>query len=77
MGDVVAAWTKRGAMNAIRGYRLAVSPLLGPSCRFEPTCSAYALEAIERHGVLRGVGLAARRLLRCHPLRPGGLDPVP
>lgn len=62
---------------AIRGYQLAVSPLLGPRCRFYPSCSQYALEALERFGVLRGTYLAARRLLRCHPFHPGGYDPVP
>jgi putative membrane protein insertion efficiency factor len=61
----------------IRAYQLAVSPLIGPACRFEPTCSRYATEAIERHGPWRGGALAVRRLLRCHPFRPGGYDPVP
>ncbi len=61
----------------IRGYRLALSPLLPPSCRFQPTCSQYALEAIERFGPARGSWLALRRLLRCHPFHPGGYDPVP
>lgn len=61
----------------IRGYRYAISPLLPPSCRFHPSCSEYALEAIERHGPLSGGWLATRRLCRCHPWNPGGLDPVP
>ena len=61
----------------LRLYRLVVSPLYGPTCRFYPSCSAYALEAVERHGVLRGGWLAGRRLLRCHPWNPGGVDPVP
>jgi hypothetical protein len=61
----------------IRMYQLLISPLLGPRCRFYPSCSAYALEAILRHGVLRGPWLAARRLLRCHPWNPGGVDHVP
>ena len=61
----------------IRAYQLLISPLLGNHCRFYPSCSQYAREAIERHGVLRGSGLAVRRLLRCHPWHPGGVDPVP
>ncbi|HEY9644551.1 MAG TPA: membrane protein insertion efficiency factor YidD [Coleofasciculaceae cyanobacterium] len=61
----------------VQGYRLLISPLLGPSCRFQPTCSQYAIEAIDRFGVWRGTGLAVRRILRCHPLHPGGYDPVP
>ena len=61
----------------LRGYQLAISPLLGVSCRFHPTCSEYAREAIMKHGVVRGVWLAARRLARCHPWHPGGIDQVP
>ena len=61
----------------IRGYRLAISPLLGPRCRFYPSCSSYALEALERHGAVRGLWLALWRILRCHPWHPGGYDPVP
>ena len=61
----------------IHGYRRVLSPLLGPRCRFHPTCSAYALEAIERHGAARGSWLPARRIARCHPLNEGGFDPVP
>lgn len=61
----------------IRGYRYLLSPLLGPSCRFAPTCSCYAQDAIARHGALRGGWLALRRLSRCHPWHPGGYDPVP
>jgi putative membrane protein insertion efficiency factor len=61
----------------IRAYQLAVSPLLGPACRYAPTCSHYATEAIERHGAWRGGVLAVRRLLRCHPFHRGGYDPVP
>jgi putative membrane protein insertion efficiency factor len=61
----------------IRGYQLLISPLLGPRCRFYPSCSAYALEAVRVHGALRGTWLAVRRLLRCHPWNPGGVDMVP
>jgi len=61
----------------IRVYQRLISPLLGPRCRFHPTCSAYAVEALRVHGALRGSWLAARRITRCHPLNEGGLDPVP
>lgn len=61
----------------IRIYQLAVSPLLPKACRFYPSCSQYALEAVRRHGALRGSGLAAARLARCHPWNPGGVDFVP
>lgn len=67
----------RALVAAIRVYKRALSPLLPPSCRFEPTCSVYAAEAIARHGALRGSALAARRLLRCRPCVRGGYDPVP
>jgi uncharacterized protein len=62
---------------ALIGYRRFISPLLGPRCRFYPSCSAYALEAVQLHGALRGSWLAIRRLSRCHPFHAGGLDPVP
>ena len=70
-------WAGRAAVAAIRAYQLLVSPWLGPHCRFTPSCSAYAAEAIRRHGVLRGTAYGMRRLARCHPLRAGGFDPVP
>ncbi len=61
----------------VRLYQYLISPLLGPRCRFHPSCSHYTAEAVERHGALRGGWLAARRLLRCHAWHPGGYDPVP
>lgn len=61
----------------VRAYRWFISPLLGPNCRFQPTCSAYAEEALRRHGLWRGLWLAVRRLARCHPWHAGGWDPVP
>jgi putative membrane protein insertion efficiency factor len=61
----------------IQAYRYALSPMLGRHCRFYPSCSEYAVEALQRHGALRGGWLAARRLARCHPWHPGGFDPVP
>ncbi len=61
----------------IRAYQYLISPLLGPHCRFYPSCSQYAVEAIRRHGLLRGGYLSLHRLSRCHPWHPGGLDPVP
>jgi putative membrane protein insertion efficiency factor len=64
-------------MMLVRGYQVAISPLLPPSCRYSPTCSHYAIEALRRHGAARGSWLALRRLGRCHPFRPGGYDPVP
>ncbi|MFL6624092.1 MAG: membrane protein insertion efficiency factor YidD [Sulfurifustaceae bacterium] len=68
---------QRLLIGVIKGYRYAISPLTGPRCRFHPTCSAYALEAIERHGAWRGGRLALLRIARCHPFHPGGFDPVP
>ena len=61
----------------VRGYQVLLGPLLPAACRYYPSCSAYAIEALERHGALRGSWLALRRIGRCHPFRPGGYDPVP
>jgi uncharacterized protein len=61
----------------IRIYQKLVSPAISPKCRFQPTCSAYALEAVSKHGVIRGGWMALRRIGKCHPLHPGGYDPVP
>jgi len=61
----------------IRVYQLVISPLLPPRCRFYPTCSQYAIEALQKHGAIRGGWLALKRILKCHPLHPGGIDPVP
>lgn len=71
----------RGAVGVlialVRGYQYAISPLLGPRCRFWPSCSNYALEALREHGALRGGWLTLKRLGKCHPFHPGGIDPVP
>jgi putative membrane protein insertion efficiency factor len=68
---------RRALMGLVRAYRFVLKPWLGSACRFEPTCSAYALQALERHGAMAGSALSAARLLRCHPWCDGGLDPVP
>jgi uncharacterized protein len=68
---------RRILITLVRAYRRALSPWLGMHCRYQPTCSAYALEALERHGAFRGTLLATRRILRCHPFHHGGYDPVP
>jgi len=62
---------------ALRAYKRFLSPLLPPSCRYEPTCSVYMMQAVERFGVLRGTWMGLRRLARCHPFHEGGYDPVP
>lgn len=73
----LALWPRRALAWPLRAYRLCLSPWLGSACRFEPTCSRYAIDALERHGALAGSYLAARRVLRCHPWCDGGIDPVP
>ena len=70
-------WPSRLATALLRIYKRWISPLFPRACRFEPTCSVYAREAIERYGILRGGGLAVKRVARCHPFHRGGLDPVP
>jgi uncharacterized protein len=74
LGGRAVAWV---LMTFVRAYQILISPLLPPSCRYFPSCSAYALEALDRHGPIKGSWLAARRIGRCHPFRPGGYDPVP
>ncbi|GAB3655095.1 hypothetical protein GCM10027589_14190 [Actinocorallia lasiicapitis] len=64
-------------IGVVKGYRKVISPLLPPTCRFEPSCSAYGLEALQTHGALRGGWLTIARIARCHPFHPGGYDPVP
>ena len=68
---------RRAVIGLLRVYKRFVSPLLPPACRFSPSCSEYAMQAVELHGVLRGSGLALWRLARCHPFSKGGYDPVP
>ncbi|ODS64898.1 MAG: membrane protein insertion efficiency factor YidD [Arenimonas sp. SCN 70-307] len=68
---------KKPVILLLRGYKLAISPLLGQRCRFYPSCSSYTMEAVDRFGVLRGGWLGVCRIARCHPLHPGGPDPVP
>ena len=71
------SWAQGALIGAVRAYRFFLSPWLGSGCRFEPTCSAYALEAHERHGAGAGLGLTVARIGRCHPWCEGGFDPVP
>lgn len=67
----------RAAVHVLALYKRFLSPLLPPACRFQPTCSEFAIEAVRRHGFRRGSALSFRRLIRCHPFHPGGYDPVP
>jgi len=69
--------SQRAGLLVVRGYQLLLAPFAGGACRFEPSCSVYASEAIEMHGLMRGLWLAVRRLSRCHPWSPAGFDPVP
>ena len=69
--------SQRSAIALIRAYQWVLSPFLGPSCRYMPSCSSYACEAVQRYGALRGISLTSRRLLRCHPWGDSGWDPVP
>jgi putative membrane protein insertion efficiency factor len=71
------SWSVRLGLLAVRAYQLAIAPFTGGACRFSPSCSAYALEAIETHGLVKGLALAIRRVARCHPFGGAGIDPVP
>ena len=77
MSPGILSWPRRVVAFLIRGYQRVISPALPPSCRFTPSCSEYACEALQRHGARRGLMLAARRIGRCHPLAAHGYDPVP
>ena len=76
MGTINHATTK-SLVYLINGYRYLASPLLGNCCRFSPSCSTYSIEALQTHGIIRGLSLSMRRILRCHPWHEGGHDPVP
>ncbi len=75
--DAASRAPRQALIGVVRGYRLLLKPWLGNACRFEPTCSAYALAALQQHGAVAGSWLTARRILRCHPWCDGGCDPVP
>ena len=77
IGAVMGGFLRLGALGLIRGYQFVISPLLTPSCRFYPSCSQSAMEAVDRLGAVRGGWLALRRLMRCHPWGAAGVDPVP
>ncbi|MFC2164438.1 membrane protein insertion efficiency factor YidD [Acidobacteriota bacterium] len=68
---------KKAVLHLIKAYKKLLSPLLGNHCRFAPSCADYTYEAISKHGVIRGMFLGSKRLLKCHPFHPGGIDPVP
>jgi putative membrane protein insertion efficiency factor len=72
-----STWAATPLVWLVRGYQMLVSPMLGPTCKFYPSCSAYAVQALRAHGAVRGTWLAGRRLLRCHPWSHGGVDHVP
>jgi putative membrane protein insertion efficiency factor len=76
-GGYLLRWPVWGALGVIRAYQLLLSPLFPACCRFTPSCSHYAAEALGRYGFFKGLHLGLRRLLRCHPFHPGGWDPVP
>jgi len=77
LAEKVSSFAVRILVGSVRVYRRVVSPMLGQNCRFHPSCSVYAEEALARFGAVRGAGLALLRLLKCHPFHPGGVDPVP
>lgn len=74
---MISQFFKKLIIILVRIYQMCISPLLGPHCRFTPTCSAYFIEAVEKYGPLKGSWLGIKRILRCHPGNPGGYDPVP
>jgi hypothetical protein len=76
-GKGAAGWAAKPWILLIQCYRYAISPYLGRSCRFHPSCSEYAVESLQRYGLIKGMWLAIRRIGRCHPWHPGGYDPVP
>jgi putative membrane protein insertion efficiency factor len=77
MTGMMHRWFAATCVSVIRGYQFLISPLLGNNCRFYPSCSCYALESVENHGVIKGGYLSLRRLIKCHPFHAGGYDPVP
>lgn len=77
MTGMIRKWSIATCVSVVRGYQFLISPLLGNNCRFYPSCSCYALESVENHGVIKGGYLSLRRLIKCHPFHTGGYDPVP